>query len=231
MNAKSFPTRLYVSDINVPKGFLDGWYDKMPPERRRRCDRFRYDDDRKRCIAAYTLLIHALRDLGITCPDTLSIAEGEDGKPYFTDIPVCFNISHAKERVAVALSPCDVGCDVEYRSDNALKIAKRFFAPEEYAFLESIEDPDERGMEFTRIWTMKESVIKCCGEGIRRRLNDFSVTDEIGKRSRIITLPQKDERYHIKEFESDDRYCYSACGTYEIMEDDLRRVCLDESGR
>ncbi len=231
MKALSFATRLYVSDINMPEEFFAVWYDKMPEARRRRCDRFRFDADKKRCIAAYALLVHALGDLGISCTDTLSIAEGEDGKPYLTDIPVCFNMSHAKERVALALSPQDVGCDVECRCDDALKIAKRFFAPEEYAYLESIEDADMLGREFTGIWTMKESVIKCCGEGIRRVLSDFSVTDERGRRNTTVTLPDRDERYHIKEFESEGGYCYSICGIYKDTEDDLRRVCLDESGR
>ena len=224
MDTKTFATRLYVSDICAKEELLGKWYDAMPSGRRQRCDRFRGDADRRRCIMAYALLVHAIRDIGIGCSDTLDLREGDNGKPFIADIPVCFNISHSGERVAVAVSSAQVGCDVETRSDNALRVAKRFFSPDEYAFLESIEDDGMQRAEFTRLWTMKESVIKCCGEGIRRVLSDFSVTDESGIRRKTITLAGKDERYHIKEYEGECGYFYSVCAVSENIEDGIRRI-------
>ena len=231
MEKKSFATRLYVSDIIACEDIFDRWYELMPEARRQRCDRFRISDDRKRCIGAYALLVLALRDLGIKCPDTLAIEEAQGGKPYLGDLPVFFNISHARECVVVALSPDEVGCDVEYRSDNALGVAKRFFAPDEYAYLSSIGDEDERRLQFTKIWTMKESVVKCCGEGVRRQLNDFSCTDKAGNRNRHITLAgTTDRKYHIKEYESNGGYCYSICTVNEKTEDRIRHMMLQGPG-
>ncbi|MBO4889746.1 MAG: 4'-phosphopantetheinyl transferase superfamily protein [Lachnospiraceae bacterium] len=226
MDIGSFATRLYVSDIDATEELLGKWYAAMPSARRQRCDRFRSEADRRRCIMAYALLVHALGDIGVSEGDIPDMREGADGKPFFEDIPVCFNISHAGERVAVAVSDSQVGCDVECRSDNALRVAKRFFAPEEYAFLESLEDEESQRAEFTKLWTMKESVIKCCGEGIRRVLSDFSVTDEHGNRKKTVTLPGKDERYHIKEFAGEGGYCYSVCTVSENIEDGIRRIRL-----
>ena len=227
MDIRSFATRLYVSDIDASDELLAVWYANMPSARRQRCDRFRSEADRRRCIMAYALLVHALRDTGISCTDTLDMREGADGKPSIADIPVEFNTSHAGERVAVSVSPAQVGCDVECRNDNGLRVAKRFFSPEEYAFLESLKEEGMQRVEFTKLWTMKESVIKCCGEGIRRVLSDFSVTDEHGNRRDTITLADRDECYHIKEFESEGGYCYSICSVYDKAEDRMRFVNLN----
>ncbi len=222
----SFPVRLYISDIPDDKTFLDAWYGKMPKERKDKCDRFKIEADKNRCITAYALLVHALSDLGINCSDTLVIKEGADGKPYIPDTDVFFNISHSGQRCAVALSPAKVGCDVERRGKDVLKVAKRFFAPAEYSYLGSIEDDAFLNIEFTKIWTMKESFVKCLGEGIRHGFCDFSCTDENGTRTGAVDLAKTGERYHIKEYDSEHGYCYSVCSIFDEMEDRARHVSL-----
>ncbi len=226
MKKAGFATRLYVSDTGCPEETFTKWYDLMPTARKARCDRLKMEADRKRCIAAYALLVHALRDAGVMCEDTLNISETSEGKPLIRDIPVKFSISHAKDRVAVALSGDEVGCDVEYRSTNALKIAKRFFTDKEFAFLDLLEDEDIRDHEFTRIWTMKESVVKCCGEGIKRPFDDFYCVDEKGETIDPVMLPGKSGAYHINEYESESGYCYSVCSRYSEFEKHLRRVSV-----
>ncbi len=225
-----FPVRLYVSDIPKEASFFDEWYEKMPTVRRERCDRFRMEADRKRCIAAYALLVYALCDMNVQDTDTVDMKEGPDGKPYIADAPVFFNISHAKDRVTVAISPMDVGCDVEYRSANALKVAKRFFASEEYEYLNSLSDEETRNNEFTKLWTLKESVVKCLGEGIRRAFNDFRVADETGKREYSVRIEGDGRTFYIKEFESEGGYCYSICSVYDKAEDKMRFIDLAQSG-
>ena len=225
-----FPIRLYVSDLPRKALFFDEWYKKMPGSRKERCDRFRMEADRNRCIAAYALLIYALHDMNVLEGDTVNLKEGSDGKPYIDDIPVFFNISHAKDRVAVVISPMETGCDVEYRSTNALKVAKRFFAPAEYEYLNSITDEEIQGLEFTRLWTLKESVVKCLGEGIRRAFNDFCVADETGKRVDSVRIGEDERTFYIKEFDSEGGYCYSICSVYDKAEDRMRLIDLTQSG-
>ncbi len=225
---RAFPVRLYVSDLSYDDVFYDRWYSLMPEGRARRCDRFRNESDRQRCICAYALLVHSVTDLydREDISGKLDISETGDGKPYFKNIPVCFNISHSKERVAVALSPEKVGCDVECKSRGALAIAKRFFTAEEYSFLEGIPEGKDRDQEFTGLWTLKESVVKCLGEGIRRELNDFCLVDESGNRKRSIKLADSDEIFYLREYDSENEYCYSICSTYDDIEDSVRRVVL-----
>lgn len=230
---------MYVTDTKADEGRIDEWYDLMPPGRRERAGRFRNEPDRQRCILAYALLVTAVREvdndihlnIASSARDsmvrgTLDISETAGGKPYLTDIPVCFNISHSKERVAVAVSPGSVGCDVECKNANPLKIAKRFFTDNEYAFLKGINSEEECLLEFTKLWTLKESVVKCLGEGIRRPFDDFSLVDDKGIRYRTIELSGFDRQLHIMEYESERGYCYSLCSVCADIEDKIRRVEL-----
>ncbi len=219
---------MYVSDLSMGADFFDRWYDLMPKARRERAQRFKKESDRRRNIGAYALLVHSVTELlgSSDLSGRLNISESADGKPYFTDIPVCFNISHSKDRIVVALSPEKVGCDVERERVDTLGIARRFFAAEEYDLLLRIEDEEKRSHEFTRLWTLKESVVKCIGEGIRHELGDFSLVDDDGRRKETITLPGFDESYHIREFESESGYCYSVCSTSGNIEERIRRVRL-----
>lgn len=228
----TFPVRVYVTDISYPEAFYDRWYDAMPGARRERTDRFRMEADRRRCIMAYALLTHAVSLLAteLDMTDTWELEGGlpetgrdQNGKPYFTDIPVHFNISHAGDRVMAALSPQTVGCDVEVKNRDALKIAGRCFTKREYELLCSITDENIRAREFTKLWTMKESVVKCCGEGIRRKFDDFSLVDENGDRIYSQKLDGLGKTYHIREYGSENGYCYSCCSTYDIFENDLIR--------
>ncbi len=219
---------MYVSNLSMDDDFFDRWYDLMPEPRRERAQRFKNEADRRRNIGAYALLVHSVTELlgSSDLSGRLNISESADGKPYFTDIPVCFNISHSKDRIAVALSPEKVGCDVERQRGDALGIARRFFTKEEYDHLSRIADEDERSLEFTRLWTLKESVVKCIGEGIRHELGDFSLVDDKGNRNDTITLAGFDESFHIREFADEMGYCYSVCSTCGDIEERIRRVRL-----
>ncbi len=235
-NGGDFPVRLYASDISYDPSFFDRWYSLMPPERKERCNRFRHEQDRRRCITGYALLAGALRDL-LDDPDIqgrwdfsmpLRISEKDNGKPFLENIPVCFNISHSGQMVIVSVSSSEVGCDVERVRADALAIARRFFTEEEYGYLKGLATQKECDLEFTRLWTMKESVVKCCGDGIRRSFNDFALLDKSGKRISKVMLADSDEVYHVKEYEGANGYCYSVCSLCADMEDTIRYLQLDQ---
>ncbi len=228
-----FDVRVYVSDIDHAEDFYDKWYALMPQKRRERADRFKTGDDRKRCIIAFALLYEGVKnlyeDLGmINGADDFSglpeILEDAEGKPYFAEGKVCFNISHSKERVIVALSPESVGCDVEHERKGAVNIASRFFSDDECRALSSIEDEHERVKYFTKLWTAKESVVKCCGEGIKRISKDLNVADGKMGIEETISPEGIEGIYHIKEYESEGGYSYCVCSTHDRFEDELRHI-------
>ena len=114
-----------------------------------------------------------------------------EGKPFFKNSAVKYSLSHAdgcvvctlstdKEvrlpsringciRIAeIAVNAIEVGCDVE-PYENRLgetskrKVAKRYFSENEN---KTIDNSDDFNKAFTKMWTAKESVVKCTGEGL-----------------------------------------------------------------
>lgn len=88
-----------------------------------------------------------------------------NGKPYLTDFPnIHFSISHTNNAVAVAISSSPVGIDIEcYRDIHSPRILQRVCNS---ADLEQIH-ANSTSQDFLRIWTIKESLVKANGCGIR----------------------------------------------------------------
>lgn len=83
---------------------------------------------------------------------------GEKGKPLSENC--FFNISHSRGWVLLAKNDeCEVGLDVELIRpvDDLLK--QYVCNPEEYKYAKDYQ-------KFYEIWTVKESIVKCTGEGI-----------------------------------------------------------------
>jgi 4'-phosphopantetheinyl transferase len=101
-----------------------------------------------------------------------TLARGTWGKPCFPLLPdVCFSISHSGDFWMCAFSPRPVGLDVQFHVPrNQEKLSRRFFHPEEDAFL-------RRGGydRFYDVWAAKESYLKYTGRGITDDLSAFSV--------------------------------------------------------
>ena len=90
---------------------------------------------------------------------------GEMGKPYFEDknLPF-FNISHAGGVVILAVSDREVGADIQnMRSRREVSMAERFFSEEESRAVSE----DETREVFYKLWSRKEALGKCTGEGVR----------------------------------------------------------------
>ena len=90
---------------------------------------------------------------------------GEMGKPYFKDIKLpFFNISHAGGLVILAVSDMEVGADIQnMRSQREKSMAERFFSAEESR---AVSEDDTREL-FYKLWSRKEALGKCTGEGVR----------------------------------------------------------------
>lgn len=139
----------------------------LPKDRQKRFEKFKRKIDRDNCVVAYLLLRLALRKNGI---ENFEIAVGENGKPFLNGNDLFFNISHCAEGVAVVLDTAPVGIDVQEIGGFNEKVAKRFFDENENKKINASPDKAET---FTRIWTLKESAIKCEGKSLAN-LDEFS---------------------------------------------------------
>ena len=141
--------------------------DALPRWRRERVLRLHRDHDRKQSVAAWLLLRRCCRDvLGV--PEVPAVAHTAGGKPFFPTLPdVHFNLSHCPEAVACAISPGPIGVDVEAVTSFDVEVARHVLSDAELRIVLADERP---AMAFTRLWTMKESLLKLTGEGISNDL-------------------------------------------------------------
>lgn len=163
--------RILIND-NLQSLDLDAALAEISEQRREKALRFKHEQGRRECVAAYLLLKKALHDeYGIDGNPTL--AEREGGKPYIVGHEdIHFNFSHCREAVVCAVSNEEVGIDVERIRPYKNHLARYVLNDEEY---DKVKTADNPALEFTKFWTMKEALLKLTGEGIRNDLKQALV--------------------------------------------------------
>lgn len=104
------------------------------------------------------------------------------GKPYLENyLNFHFNISHSGNYVVCAVDNKSIGIDIEViKHIDYEEISKNFFAAKEFDYITN-EDSKFQLERFYEIWTLKESYIKCCGQGLSIPLKSFFIErDEYG---------------------------------------------------
>ena len=154
-------TRLFITDIRKISFDRVG---ELSPERAERVQRCRRADDKLRCIAGGLFMNKFLGGAKITV--------NEFGKPE-CDNGLCFNISHSGSYVLFALSDSEVGCDIEeIRFLKGIRLGKIVFCDNEMKLLGNAFD---RLGTFFELWTKKEALLKCMGDGFHRGAKSVDV--------------------------------------------------------
>lgn len=147
----------------------------LSEQRRQQVLQFKHEQGRKTCAGAYLLLCEALRkEYNIS---ELPVFEyGEHGKPFIKGHPeIHFNISHCKEAVACVTSTRPVGIDVESIRSYHESLVRYTMNEKEVEQIERAERPD---VEFIRLWTMKEAMLKLSGKGLTDNLKSVLTGNE-----------------------------------------------------
>lgn len=135
----------------------------IPAWRREEALKYRFDKDRKLCVWSYLLLRDALKEkYGI---DRFEVGREEGGKPILVGHPdIHFNLSHSGETAVCAIENVPVGVDIECAPEKLdLELVNAIFSSSEAALIKASLCP---AMEFALLWTRKESLLKCTGEGL-----------------------------------------------------------------
>lgn len=142
----------------------------FPQERVDNILKINHIQGRREKVAAYVLLVKMMREEG--CLKQLPLFQyDENGKPHLSNYPsLHFNISHCKKAVAVALHHAEVGIDIECRRPVSQALMERVCCAEELSLIRSSADAE---LEFIRLWTRKEALLKCTGVGIREDLREI----------------------------------------------------------
>ena len=148
----------HIDDFDLQAALAD-----ISEQRREQALRFRFERGQRTCVLAYLLLKRALKEAyGIT--ENPLFEYGEHGKPSIAGHPeIFFNLSHCREAVACAVSSRPVGIDVESVGRYRESVARYAMNDDELSQILSADRPD---VVFTRLWTMKEALLKLTGDGI-----------------------------------------------------------------
>lgn len=173
----------------------------LPAWRKEKALQYKKLGDRKRCVLAFVLLQHALREeYGIT--EVPEFVYNEFGKPSFPNLPIHFSLSHCKDAVVCAVSDQNIGVDVESIVAYNTDVARRVCTASE---LEALRCSLQKDLDFTTLWTKKEAVAKFEGMGLSMELNKMEMS-----------------KYRIDSIRC-DKFVLSVCGT------DLGRIEMIDS--
>ncbi len=116
-------------------------------------------------------------------------------KPFLNE-EIDFSISHSGEYVVCALGIRQkVGVDIEEIKRIQLDDFKQFFTQEQFESILYASDPH---MEFYKLWTIKESVVKADGRGLSFPLLNIRI------RGDKALLPDKE--WHLQKLDIADNY-------------------------
>lgn len=152
---------LYILDTERLAGHTEAIEAVLPRSRAAKASSYIRAKDRLLSLGAGLLLKGALDSVG-TSEDELSYTP--HGKPYLPSGTLFFNLSHSESTVALALSESEVGCDAEHITQFDPDLKRRVFTSGELRYAALQGEEDDR--VFTRLWCMKESVMKYFGVGL-----------------------------------------------------------------
>ena len=173
-----------------------------------RANRFHFERDKNRFIAARVILRRILGSYLETDPQEIQFGYTSHGKPVLASHsypnPLSFNLSHSGAFALFAITPCrSIGIDMELvRHDiDVLGIARRFFSKTE---ISSIEQAHKSKLHetFFQYWTRKEAFLKAIGKGISFLMEKVDVSLTNGNGELTITLPgaqDEDVNWYVQD--------------------------------
>jgi 4'-phosphopantetheinyl transferase len=160
------PARLAIGEVHVWR--LTGpSFDLLSESERERAEKFRSEPARTAFATGRAGLRQAAAIYSGIDPRDLVISQKPEGKPFFENLDLHFNLSHSDGEIVAAFSEAPVGIDIESpgRSRDFHGIARRFFHPDEAALISGESD-------FLRVWTAKEAMLKLAGTGLAGGLHE-----------------------------------------------------------
>ena len=179
MNVPELPegeVHLYWASLETSDSDVDRLRRLLTPEELKRADRFRVAAAARRFIGARAALRMVLGESTRVAPTDLEFRFGEHGKPYLTDGGPFFNASDSGDIVVIALTPAEVGVDIELLRPlgRRQRLARRICTDREIEALEQVPEHDREAL-LLRLWTCKEAGLKAIGTGLSGGVRNVEV--------------------------------------------------------
>ena len=151
-----------------------------------------------------------------------AIGKGIYGKPYFPEYPeICFNYSHADAGILCGIAETPLGVDIERLIHPTERLIRAVCHENEKKMLLAIEDPAVQIRYFSKIWTAKESYLKCIGTGIRQKLSNLDLSE-------VLDGKTYEEVYHFFFLDGED-FQAAVCLKTKKMLSNLSVIYMEEN--
>jgi len=208
MDIKNTPWRKPPERLSLKPHAVDLWRLKLPlsaeelalcrsyltSKEQEQADRFYFERDRVRFLAARGILRRILTVYLGGSPKGLKFEYSHYGKPSLPDASnpeqLEFNYSHSHELVVYAFTlKHPIGVDVEYHRERVSfeEIIQRNFSEQERQAWQSVPVA-QRKEAFFHGWTRKEAFIKAVGQGLSYPLDQFSITLRPQEPARLLEI-------------------------------------------
>ncbi|MBP5662872.1 MAG: 4'-phosphopantetheinyl transferase superfamily protein [Bacteroidales bacterium] len=150
-------------------------------QRREQALRFRHLFGRFTCLKSYEMLQQCVEEVCSNVSEESDYKQriqqwnglfvyNEHGKPFLQSEKsgeriekLDFSISHCKEGIAVALAPHPIGVDIESFRQYSESLLRKTMNEQEILLIQQSAEPS---VEFIKLWTKKEAMLKMQGTGI-----------------------------------------------------------------
>lgn len=225
--------KTYIMDVRQleSESAFDTVLQAVSPYRRQKIALLKHKKDKNRSLGAALSLNAALKDYGLE-ERSMEYDLEKQGKPVFRYYPeIHFSLSHSGDFAICSIGEMESGSDIEWVRSGKARLAERFFAEEELAWIRKADSAEEQEDRMFRIWTMKESFLKVTGFGMSLPLKEFAVVmDDEG--AIFLRHHVNEKTYFMKEYTmpeysvEDTRYKVSVCSESPDFTPDLTQVFL-----
>ena len=181
---------VHVWRLNVACGGAARFDAILSEAEKGRAARFVFPADRERFAVAHGLLRLVLGAYLGRSPRSLELDAEQGIKPRLPADELKFNLSRSGSLALLAVSAnAELGADLERVRPlkDMMDVARRFFAPSEYADLQGVA-PDDQRRSFFDCWTRKEAFVKALGEGLPFGLDRFRVSLKKGEPAALLEV-------------------------------------------
>lgn len=177
--------KVYIinTDLLLDPEIYSFWYDKMPDYRKKKIDAYIPDTSKRLSLGAGIALNKALEDIGIT---QYEVILNEHEKPYLKEYEdIFFNLSHSGNVAICAISDRELGADVQQLKTFSDSLIKRAFDEREISYIESTyKEASEKSRAYTKLWTIKESVMKYYSSGLS--MDPIKIHVDFGEKTGVL---------------------------------------------
>eukprot|EP00916_Digyalum_oweni_P020935 GHVL01034845.1.p1 GENE.GHVL01034845.1~~GHVL01034845.1.p1 ORF type:complete len:179 (+),score=28.81 GHVL01034845.1:15-551(+) len=176
---------IYLYFTNIHYEWNSNMLNKLNIQDKERVSKFRFENDKKTGLISCILQRYVLQNISKLPSDQIIIERSQKigGRPIWMcpeDLHtkfVHFNVSHDNDLVVLVASGLLCGVDCMYikrrrnkSTDEFFRLMKNTFTDNEWKFINTLTDEENRLKNFFLLWTMKESYVKSIATGASMEL-------------------------------------------------------------